>query len=126
MRRIVLTVALFLLVAAPAPADIPDKFGPRNVVTSKRLIVPPGELVRWRSPEIGTVTALSLAAGGWEMLYGVVPKTNACVGEAYAAGVAMRLTDCRNGRRVPYVRVRMVNSNIRPVTVVIRLHGRVD
>jgi hypothetical protein len=76
----------------PEKQDVP-------VVThaAKRMVVQPGELVRWRSPRVG---------------------------EAYASGVAMRLTDCRKGRRVRYARFRVVNSNIRPVVVVVKLHGR--
>jgi hypothetical protein len=83
----------------------------------------PGETVTWRSHRIGTITAVSLVANGADMAYQLKPRTNACVGYAYGEGVAVRLTDCVQGRRVPYVRVRAVNAGVQPARLRLRFGG---
>jgi hypothetical protein len=82
--------------------------------------VKPGETVAWRSRRIGTVTKISAVTNGWEMAYEPKPKTNNCVAFAYGQGIAVRLTDCVNGRRVRYVRVSAVNVGAKPARLTLR------
>jgi hypothetical protein len=130
-RRLALATALLALALTPGWANAqrdPEKI---NRAPDKRLwaaslatTVKPGEMVRWGSPPIGTVQRLSLVVNGVPMVYALKGKTNACVGYAYGEGVAVRLTDCAKGRRVPYVRVRAVNAGIRPARVSLKFATR--
>ncbi len=105
------------------PASVPTKPAPPTLRTATvRRTVRPGALVRWRSPLIGRVRRLSLWIAGRGAAYAVAPRTNACVAYAYGAGVAIRLTDCSAGRRVPYVRVRAVSAALKPVRFTLRLN----
>ena len=91
----------------------PKKLWAASLVTTVKA----GETVHWRSPRIGAVTRIALIANATEMAYAVKPRTNACVAYAYGEGVAIRVTDCLKGKRVPYVRVRAVNAGIKPARV---------
>ena len=82
----------------------------------------PGEVVRWRSPRIGLVNSLFVRIDGGPASYNVAPGTRSCVAYIYGAGVAVRLTDCRKGRRVAFVRLRAVSAALRPVVVVLQLN----
>jgi hypothetical protein len=98
----------------------PKKRWAASLVTTVKA----GETVRWRSPQIGAVTRVALLANGSGMVYALKPRTNACVGYAYGEGVAVRVTDCVKGRRVPYVRVRAVNAGIKATRVTLRFGTR--
>jgi hypothetical protein len=111
-------------VAAPALGDVPAKVAPPAKSASVRLNVQPGQTARWKSPNLGTVETLRLYIGGRPAAYAVESRTNSCVAYGYEAGVAVRLTDCVRGRRVPYVRVRAVSAALRPVKVALHLTGR--
>lgn len=113
-------VALAFTVGA-ANADEPAS--PVKVATLNRVVAP-GETVRWRSRPIGAVQTLSLTVAGRDAFYAVEPRTRSCVAYGYEAGVALRMTDCTRGRRVPYVRVRATSVAARPVRLVLRLVGR--
>jgi len=113
--------AAVLLTTPSTPQEVVEK--PHTRSAQVRLTVNPGELVRWRSPRIGRVERLSITIDGAEPYYTLTARTRACVANAYASGVAVRLTDCRRGRRVPYVRLRAVSAALKPVRVTLRLYG---
>lgn len=102
-------------------ADTSTKQLPAGHAVAK-LTVKPGQIVRWQSPRIGPVNRLSLAIAGREAFYQPEPKTRNCVAYGYEAGVAIRITDCRKGVRVPYVRVRAVSAALKPVAFILRLN----
>lgn len=120
-RLLALTAALAPILAVTAAADVPTKQLPAQSVTV-RLVVKPGEVVRWRSPRIGRVDRLALTIADRGAAYATEPNTRACVAYGYEAGVAVRLTDCVRGRRVPYVRLRAVSAALKPVAVRLRLN----
>ena len=126
MKRLLIGIAVGALVSASgasAQGDDPAKVvqTPKKVwAASLVTTVKAGETVRWRSPQIGAVTRVALLANGSGMVYALKPRTNACVGYAYGEGVAVRVTDCVKGKRVPYVRVRAVNAGIKPTRVTLR------
>lgn len=114
MKRTVLLAALCagILVAPTSEANVRKLFN-----------VAPGELIRWTSPPIGHVASLTLYADGRPMDYGLVPRSRACVAHAYGAGIAIRLTDCRRGKRTSRVRVRLASAAVRMVRVRILLRN---
>jgi hypothetical protein len=119
-----------LAIVAPATAATIDPDDAEKVIDHAPLRtahlqvkINPGEVVRWRSPRIGQVERLSIAIGGREAFYQPEPRTRNCVAYAYEAGVAIRLTDCRNGRRVPYVRVRAVSAALKPAAISLRVYS---
>jgi hypothetical protein len=115
-----LVVALVACLAAPALAAPPKATMTVRDVTV-RVTVNPGETVRWRSPTIGIVARLSMWAGGKAMHYDPVPGTNRCAAYAYGAGIAVRLTDCTQGKRVDYVRLKATNIGLKPAAFSLRL-----
>ena len=122
--RLTVATTLALMVAAvPAAlaANVPEKQVPTRSA-HVRLVVKPGETIRWRSSNIGPVNRLSLTIAGRDAAYAPEPKTRNCVAYGYEAGVAVRMTDCRRGRRVPYVRLRAVSAARLPTVVVLRLN----
>lgn len=130
-RRLALAGALLALAASPVVAGAqsdPEKINRRPDqrlwAASLVTLAKPGELIRWQSPRIGTVERVSLVVNGTEMAYQLKPNTNGCVGYAYGAGVAVRLTDCEIGKRVRYVRVRAVNAGVKPARLKLRFATR--
>jgi hypothetical protein len=127
MKQLLLGVVAGLAVGATgAPAQRED---PEKVVNRKSraaalvTTVQPGATITWKSRRIGAVRSLSLVANGAAMDYALAPKTNACVGYAYGDGVAVRVTDCEAGRRVPYVQIRAANAGIKPAHLRLRFWG---
>lgn len=115
--------ATFLFAAAATASEPPGKgLSDRSRPAAARLVVEPGEVVRWRSPRIGRVETLRVRADGNAASYSLAPRTRNCVAYIYGQGVALRLTDCSKGRRVPYVRVRAVSAALKPVVVALRLN----
>jgi hypothetical protein len=116
-------LAALAATAGVATADIPDPAKqPTAQSAAVRLMVQPGETARWQSPRIGAVKRLYVRANGRSVSYNVVPRTNNCVAYIYGEGLAVRVTDCKLGRRVPYVRVRAVSASLRPSALLLRLN----
>lgn len=123
----ILAAALALAATSPAAAHPPLAkqawLASRQpaVPLTARLTVQPGQTIRWQSPRLpGAVTRVSLVADGLPMAYELKPATNSCIGYAYGAGVALRLTDCVKGKRVRVLRVRAVNAGLAPAQLLLR------
>jgi hypothetical protein len=119
-RSLLLAALLAPVIATAAAADVPKQLPDRSAAV--RLLVQPGETVRWRSPRVGEVRRMYVRINGGPATYKLVPGTRNCVAYIYGAGVVVRLTDCHAGRRVPYVRVRAVSAALKPVAVRLRLN----
>ncbi len=122
MKRLICSaVVMFGAFGAPAIAAIPVK-APLTHRLDVRLVAQPGEVVRWQSPRIGSVQRLTVRVNGEPAIYRVVPRTNNCVAYIYGEGLVARMTDCVVGRRVPYVRVRVVSASVRTSTLWLRFN----